>query len=96
VHYAVKTRAAVKQADFKILNAILKGKFITPVYQPIVSLSDGQIFGYEALSRIPDNSPEIKIESLFRFVAQCPYVENQRKCALPRSVEMSLFGGKNQ
>ena len=64
---AIKTRDTVKQADFKILNAILKGKFITPVYQPIVSLSDGQIFGYEALSRIPGNSPEIRIESLFRL-----------------------------
>ena len=29
-------------------------------------------------------------------ISKAGYVENQRKCALPRSVEMSLFGGKNQ
>lgn len=32
---------------------ILKKKMITPVFQPIVSLRDGSILGYEALSRGP-------------------------------------------
>lgn len=32
---------------------ILKDKMITPVFQPIVSLRDGSILGYEALSRGP-------------------------------------------
>jgi len=51
----------------KILDIILEGKNIIPVYQPIVSLSDGQIFGYEALSRIFDNYLGIRIENLFKL-----------------------------
>ena len=31
---------------------ILKEELIMPVYQPIISLKNGEIFGYEALSRI--------------------------------------------
>jgi len=54
----------------KILDIILEGKDIIPVYQPIVSLSDGDIFGYEALSRISENFLEIKIENLFKFAGK--------------------------
>ena len=51
----------------KILDTILQGKNIIPVYQPIVLLETGQVFGYEALSRISDDSLEIRIDSLFRL-----------------------------
>lgn len=36
----------------KLLNRILEGRYLTPVFQPIVSLVDGKTYGYEALSRI--------------------------------------------
>ncbi len=49
-----------------ILEQILDGKYIEPVYQPIVSLTDGQIFGYEALSRITNEKLQINIEHMFR------------------------------
>lgn len=46
-------------------NDILKNKRIKPVFQPIVSLQDGKIIGYEALSRIV-KAKEIKSsEELF-------------------------------
>ena len=64
---ALQTNNTKNQAGFKILDAILEGRLIMPVYQPIVSLIDGQIFGYEALSRISDNYLEIKIDSLFKL-----------------------------
>lgn len=51
----------------KILEAILENGLIITVYQPIVSLTDGQIFGYEALSRIPEDILELKIENLFKL-----------------------------
>ena len=54
------------RSDFDILSKILKDKQIYPVYQPIVSLTDGEIFGYEALSRISDDDLQINIEQLFR------------------------------
>jgi diguanylate cyclase (GGDEF)-like protein len=58
--------------DAEIFNRILKEELIVPVYQPIVSLSNGQIFGYEALSRVLDNNTsnkivELDIESIFRI-----------------------------
>lgn len=39
------------------LNKILETGNITTLFQPIVSLKDGSIIGYEALSRGPKNSP---------------------------------------
>ncbi len=49
------------------LEKILEGKYIKPVYQPIVSLTDGQIYGYEALSRISNNDLQMNIEQMFRM-----------------------------
>lgn len=54
------------QTDFEILESILERKCIKPVYQPIVSLTDGQTFGFEALSRIADNELKMNIEHMFR------------------------------
>ena len=44
---------------------ILKEKRISPVYQPIVSLEDGEIFGYEGLSRIDLVGCEFNTEEMF-------------------------------
>jgi diguanylate cyclase (GGDEF)-like protein len=50
----------------KILDEILRGGYIQPVYQPIVSLVDGRIYGYEALSRIYKEGLIMDIEEMFR------------------------------
>ena len=47
------------------LDRIIKHESITTVFQPIVSLEDGNIIGYEALSRGPENSPLQNPEKLF-------------------------------
>lgn len=52
--------------QFQLLEKILEGQYIMPVYQPIVSLIDGQIFGFEALSRISVKELEMNIEQMFR------------------------------
>jgi len=54
------------QDESEILDKILENECITPVYQPIVSLTDGQIYGYEALSRISSKELEMDIEQMFR------------------------------
>ena len=54
------------QTEVVILNKILEGGCITPVYQPVVSLTDGQIFGYEALSRISEKELEMDIGQMFK------------------------------
>ncbi|MDF2473914.1 MAG: hypothetical protein K0R21_1696, partial [Anaerocolumna sp.] len=38
------------------LDDIIDGKHIKPVFQPIISLRDGHVLGYEALSRLTKNS----------------------------------------
>lgn len=46
---------------------ILEKKRIKPVFQPIVSLSDGKIIGYEALSRIVEPQEIMSSEELFHL-----------------------------
>jgi diguanylate cyclase (GGDEF)-like protein len=55
------------QTESSILEKILEGEYIMPVYQPIVSLTDGQIFGYEALSRISEKELEMDIGQMFKI-----------------------------
>ena len=56
-----------KISNSEIFDAILLNGGISPVYQPIVSLTNGHIFGYEALSRISNNNFDINIEQLFQI-----------------------------
>jgi EAL domain-containing protein (putative c-di-GMP-specific phosphodiesterase class I)/GGDEF domain-containing protein len=55
-----------EKTDYDILDRILEGEHIVPVYQSIVSLTDGHIFGYEALSRISEKDLEMNVEQVFR------------------------------
>ena len=48
-------------------NDIIEKKRIKPVFQPIVSLIDGKIIGYEALSRIVEPQEIISSEELFNL-----------------------------
>ena len=63
-------QAAPVRADFEdmlVLEKILEKRCIKPLYQPIVSLADGVIYGYEALSRIADEQLSINILRLFEI-----------------------------
>lgn len=57
-------------SDADLLHQIIESGAIRPVYQPIVSLSDGRIFGYEALSRISDETLSLNIDHMFRIADQ--------------------------
>lgn len=57
----------------KLLSHIIDKEEITTVFQPIVSLRDGSILGYEALSRGPEASPLQYPDALF-----CVAAENDR------------------
>ncbi len=52
------------------LFSILESGSIKTVYQPIVSLENGSVFGYEALSRIDIPDSMLDIEALFKLAAQ--------------------------
>ncbi len=51
-------------------NEVLEHKQIKTVFQPIVSLRDGAVYGYEALSRRPENSAMRKPEVLFKYAGK--------------------------
>ena len=49
---------------------IIRDKKVQPVFQPIVSLADGEIMGYEALARGPKESPLHMPSQLFAVAAR--------------------------
>lgn len=57
--------------DEKILfNKILENRLITPYFQPIYDLNNGEIYGHEALSRGPKNSMLFSPDPLFTLAQQ--------------------------
>jgi diguanylate cyclase (GGDEF)-like protein len=56
--------AAINEVS-EAVNIIIDEELITPVFQPIVSLKNGKILGYEALSRIAEKELEMSIDTLF-------------------------------
>ena len=50
-------RRRQRQKDKDLLQDLILGEGLTPVYQPIVHLDIGDIFGYEALTRGPRRTP---------------------------------------
>lgn len=66
-----KTGIEPKIAKLKIeLQEIISQKMISTVYQPIVSLSSGQVYGFEALTRGPENSFFYSPVNLFSFATK--------------------------
>lgn len=55
----------------KQLNAILENNDIRTVFQPIISLRDGAVLGYEALSRGPSGSVLQNPDALFGVATEC-------------------------
>ena len=57
----------MQQDKARLLNQILENGEITPLFQPIYDLSNGQVFGFEALSRGPKDSDLFAPDVLFPF-----------------------------
>ena len=55
-----------KKAQRQFLE-IVRNKKIYPVYQPIVSLKDGSVYGYEALSRTDLENCVFNTEEMFHI-----------------------------
>ena len=60
---ALSERLTIK----KQLDQIIEEKKIYPVYQPVVSLKNGDILGYEALSRISLKTCTFNVEEMFTY-----------------------------
>jgi EAL domain-containing protein (putative c-di-GMP-specific phosphodiesterase class I)/GGDEF domain-containing protein len=53
------------------LDAIISGRLLTPVFQPIIDLQTGIVLGYEGLIRGPAGSPLQSPVDLFSLAARC-------------------------
>ncbi len=85
--------------SIEALDKIIEGRHIKPVYQPIVSLVDGQIFAYEALSRISNSELSMNIEEMFAtadivnksWELETLCIEKALKCAVILNDKTKLF-----
>lgn len=59
----------MQEEKLEEIKKIIDEKLIYPVYQPIVSLMDGKVVAYEALSRISLDEPKVSIQELFEGAA---------------------------
>lgn len=64
------TYSQEQQRSYNELEKLLTAKDVEAVFQPIVSLRDGRIFGYEALIRGPQGSSLEKPDALFPAAEQ--------------------------
>ncbi len=83
-------------ADWLELQQIISQRRIRPVFQPIVSLDDGAVYGYESLSRIVDPGTIANPEQLFdnaqRFGMSVQVERLCREKALFMADELGLDG----
>ena len=78
---ATLARERSAQRNKTLLQEIILGDGLTPVYQPIVHIRTGDIFGYEALTRGPRHSPLESPATLFAVAEEVDLVfELDRAC----------------
>lgn len=58
------------QSELQELKDIIKNKKIRTMFQPIISLKNGEILGYEALSRGPEGSLLVNPQTLFAIAKE--------------------------
>lgn len=78
------------------LNKILKDKSITTLYQPIVNLKNGEVIGYEALSRGPLNSPLFFPDKLFETAKDFDLIWDLEQLCRMKALENSYGLDKNK
>ncbi|WP_419961972.1 GGDEF domain-containing protein [Psychrobacillus sp. BM2] len=91
---------AILENDYHdLFSYILEDKAIETVFQPIISLQTGQIYGYEALTRGPINTVLHNPENLFDYALKTGKLwelenvcrANALKCAYELKAEGKLF-----
>lgn len=69
---------------------IISEKYLSSVYQPIVSLKDGSIYGYEALSRITYKEAKINIAQLFLLAGKTGYLWELEKICRTNALKYAV------
>ncbi|MEK3994782.1 GGDEF domain-containing protein [Psychrobacillus sp. FSL K6-2365] len=91
--------AILENDYYDLFSYILEEKAIETVFQPIISLQTGQIYGYEALTRGPINTVLYNPENLFDYALKTGKLwelenvcrANALKCAHELQAEGKLF-----
>lgn len=78
------------------LETILETENIITVFQPIVSLKDGSIIGYEALSRGPEDSPLNLPKQLFDTAAKFNKLWDLEKLCRIKAIQRASYIDKNK
>lgn len=81
---AMVTEGIEEQTDSEMFDKVLDRGYIKPVYQPNISLTDGQIFGYESLGGISDAGLKKNIE-------QIGYLSRPGYCFSPDEKAESIY-----
>lgn len=72
------------------LLTIIEGAYITPVFQPIISLRTGDVIGYEALSRITLSNCTLNIEELFNLASEKKRLWELEKLCRSKALKASV------
>ncbi len=72
------------------MQQIIKDRSITTLYQPILSLKDGKVFGYEALTRGPEASPLYAPLPLFEQAERSGLLYSLDRLAREKAIQDSL------
>ena len=85
-------RDSMMEDKKELIKRILDEQKLKAVYQPIVSLKDGSIHAYEALTRITSDDIDINIAELFELAGEYGFLWELEK----QSRSNALKGAKNK
>ncbi len=78
---ALEAQEGHRQRQHRTLRSLLDTDGLVTLFQPIYHLETGIVFGYEALTRGPENSEFESAEALFSFAEQTDLInELERRC----------------
>ncbi|MDD6193570.1 MAG: EAL domain-containing protein [Lachnospiraceae bacterium] len=78
-----------QEENIEELAEIIAEKQLYPVFQPIVSLRDGKVYGYEALSRISKPNTSLSISELFALAEKAGCVWELEKICRKKALKRS-------
>jgi EAL domain-containing protein (putative c-di-GMP-specific phosphodiesterase class I) len=78
---ALETQEGHRQRQLRTLRTLMDADGLVTLFQPIYHLETGIVFGYEALTRGPEDSEFESAEALFSFAEQTDLInELERRC----------------
>lgn len=94
----IKRRKRLKgMSNKKVIDKILEEKNIQTVFQPVVSLKDGEILGYEALSRMdPAVTGGMATDKVFQLAFRCQKLWELETLCRKKSLENARQMDKNK